>query len=482
MSQATATLLVDTTDDPPVAEWLADRSADRPREREAASRPRLGVACAAAVDPLEIAANLEAAGLTNRLARETSGHGDVFALARQLWGEVGYEPLDVAPDKAVRSGGWRDLARGGLYAAPALLLYALMQALQIEVAWWTLPLGITWGWALGQVVAFTGYTLHGRGLATAAARCGGWLLLTAPLSTATLATGANAAFGGGITSIAAATVLTTYMVAGATLLLEKKEIMAAWLLAPGAVAAIVGLVVGGSSSTDAVVATSILATVGATVVCAACRLSLHGDVGLGAADVGMAVAHLLHGVLCGIALSLVAIHGARVHEAGPNPAVAALPLLLTLGVMEWQLSTFNARIWRLMCRHDGLDRFRPAASAVFRRSLAIYVLTCVLSSAFVAAMARIEDSAPPTGLLAAQVVLGAAYFLDLMIVSLGRLDLALPCWLVGASAGLVYAVWGRAVSIEPGILVWRSACVSMVVVSMLLLVRARHVARTATSH
>jgi hypothetical protein len=484
MSDTMAATLANGADDPPVAEWLAELSAESRREPKAGSKPQLGVICAAAVDPLEIAANLEAAGMTNRLVRETSGHPDVFTLARELWVDIAYEPADMAPEKPTRSGSWRDLARGVLYAAPALLLYALMHSLHVEVAWWTLPLGVTWGWAVGQVMAFTGYTLRGRGLTAAAAHCGGWLLLMAPISTAILSAGASAGLGGGITSVAAATMLTTYMVAGAILLLHKKELMAAWLLAPGAVATVVALVVGGSTHTDAMVAAAILGTVAATVIGAAyhLRLSLRGDVGLGSADIGMALAHLLHGVLCGLALSLIAIEGGHVNEAGPNPALAALPLLLTLGVMEWQLSTFNARIRQLMCRHGSLERFKPAAKAVFRRSFGIYVLACVAASLVVAVMAWIGGGSPPSVLLAAQVVLGAAYFLDLTIVSLGRLDLALPCWLVGAAAGLLYAAWGRALSIQPDVLLWRSACVAMVVVSIALFVRARQVARSATGH
>ena len=471
-------------DDPPVADWLADLPSESGHGVRTGSKPQLSLVCAAAVDPLEIAANLEAAGMTNALVRETSPHLDVFGLARQLWVDVGYEPVDVAPQEGLRSGNWRDLARGVLYAAPALLLYALMRALHVEVAWWTLPLGVTWGWALGQVIAFTGFALRGRGLNDAAARCGGWLLLWAPLSTALLGVAANAAFGGGITSVAAATMLTTYMVAGAILLLHKRELLAAWLLAPGALATAVALVVGSSSATDAFVVAAVLATVVATMIGAAThlRLGLRGGFGLGSADVTTALAHLVHGVLCGLALSLVAIAGARVNEAGPNPALAALPLLLTLGVMEWQLSTFNARVRQLMSRHSSIERFKPAATAAFRRSFAIYVLACVAASFGVALITRIGDGSPPSALLAAQVVLGAAYFLDLTIVSLGRLDRALPCWLLGAGAGLVCAAWGRASSIEAGVLVWRSACAAMVVVTAALLLRAHQVARSATSH
>jgi hypothetical protein len=49
-------------DDPPVADWLADLPSGSGHGVSTGSKPQLSLVCAAAVDPLEIAANLEAAG------------------------------------------------------------------------------------------------------------------------------------------------------------------------------------------------------------------------------------------------------------------------------------------------------------------------------------------------------------------------------------------------------------------------------------
>ncbi|HXW33219.1 MAG TPA: hypothetical protein VEJ87_01490, partial [Acidimicrobiales bacterium] len=44
--------------------------------------------CSAAVDPLEIAAALEAAGVSDTVAKTTFGRADLFALAQELFGST----------------------------------------------------------------------------------------------------------------------------------------------------------------------------------------------------------------------------------------------------------------------------------------------------------------------------------------------------------------------------------------------------------
>ena len=47
--------------------------------------PEVDPVCGAAVDPLEIAAALEAAGVSNQVARTTFGQPDLFTLAEELY-------------------------------------------------------------------------------------------------------------------------------------------------------------------------------------------------------------------------------------------------------------------------------------------------------------------------------------------------------------------------------------------------------------
>lgn len=481
----TADCLEPEPNDPSVREWLERVTASGGEGTTGEEDPLVATVCAAAVDPLEIAAALETAGMSHQVVNDTYGHPDVFTLARQLWVQVPFQTGVTATPLIQRPGGWRDLARGALYAAPAVILFALMRALHLELAWWTLPLALTWGWGLGQITAYCGYTLRGRGNAGAEAETGGWLLGVAVASTIDIAAVAAFALGGDVGSVLVPAGVTTYMVAGAILLLHDEEWLAAVLLAPAAVGTTLVLVAGSNAATGVLAVGAILGSAVVTVIGAArhLRFSWRGDFGLGTTDVRIALAHLAHGVICGVALSVLAIEGARIYAGTVSPALIALPLLLTLGVMEWQLRTYKAGVGHLMRGHDALEQFRPMAWLMFQRSLGIYLAASLIASAVVVIVIHLSDQSPPYNVLASQVVLGAAYFLDLTIVSVGRLDLVLYCWLLGGIGALLFAAGhGFEAPIRGDVLAWRSAFVAVVVTVGGLLFYARRVVPAAISH
>ena len=152
----------------------------------------------------------------------------------------------------------------------------------------------------------------------------------------------------------------------------------------------------------------------------------------------IAAGHLLHGVFCGLAISIVVIQAG---PATPENAFARLllpvPMLATLGVMEWQLHTFRARAARLIQTLGSCRVFPRRAWHVFLRSLAI----CAGSNAAVAlgvvAAVRIHGGSIAVGSMAIQCALGAAFFTDLIIVMFDRLDLVLRSWLIGFAAGVM---------------------------------------------
>jgi hypothetical protein len=493
MALATSGMLVAEADvnEPTVHEWLGRiHSSAAPLGVLHPKDPLVATVTAAAVDPLEIAAGLEASGMSRQVVHDQYGRPDVFALAHELWLEVPFRSVPIASKPVWRPGDTSDLMRGLLYAAPALMLLALTRALNLTFAWWSLPLAITWGWGLGQVAAHAGYTLRARSLAKAEAIVGGWLMVITILSTAVLGTAMAFWTGGGIASVLGAASVTTYMVASAVLLLHGEEKLAIRLVGPGAVATIVVLALG-RSTISSIVALVCIGGSAAITVAAACR---HLRVGawrrqtLAPGDVRMTFSHLVHGIICGLALTLIAVLGGTVFAPGAGgraaPAlIVAMPLLATLGVMEWQLRTFRAGVEQLAASTHSLRSFCPISWAMFRRSLVKYTVTTTAMSAVAAVIIVAYGAEPPIVLLVVQVCLGAAFYTDLTVVSLARLDIALRSWTLGTAFGAsvlggCLAARGLAVTT----CVWVAAATATVTAMISLFVGARPVVSAAMSH
>ena len=410
-----------------------------------------------------------------------------FALAEELWTKVAFRPGPGAPSNNLwRVGNVRDLGRGALYAAPALMLLALTRAANLQFSWWVLPLAITWGWALGQVTAYFGYTFKSRPNRRNEKLILGWVMVATVISTADFASVAMILIGGDGASILGATGVTTYMVASAILLLNEQDGLAAKLLAPGGVVTIVVLVLGPEAYPLFFVWLCIGGSALATLVAAGryMRLTPLRLLTFAPGDIGTAFHHLIHGLMCGVGLTLVAILGGQVFKSSGNPALFALPILVTLGVMEWQLRSFRAGVEQLLSRLLSLDEFAPGSWGMFRRALTWYVLWALLASVAVGVVLYLDHSTPPYLLLIAQVVLGGAFYVDLTLVSLSRLDLVSKCWATGFAAGLV--CWGLTTSFVHDVadttVIWGASVATAIVTLASLLIVARGVVSSSMSH
>ena len=474
--------------EPTVHEWLDSVRANFSAGRDCdAGDSLVATVCASAVDPLEIAASLEASGISKRVVAERYGHANVFALAEELWTKVAFRPGPGAPTKKLwRVGDVRDLGRGALYAAPALMLLALTRVADVQLTWWVLPLAITWGWALGQVTAYFGYAFKSRQNQRSEQLVLGWVMVATVISTADLASVAMVLIGGDGTAILGATGVTMYMVSSAILLLNEQDWLAAKLLVPGGAVTIAVLVLGTDAYPPVVVWLCIGGSALATLVAAGryMRLTPLRSLSFASGDFGTAFHHLVHGLMCGVGLTLVAILGGQVFASSGNPALFALPILVTLGVMEWQLRSFRAGVEQLLSRLLSLDEFAPRSWGMFLRALTWYVVWAVLASVLVGVVVYLDQSTPPYALLIAQVVLGAAFYVDLTLVSLSRLDLVTKCWAMGFGAGLV--CWGLTTSFVHDIarttVIWEASVATAVITLASLLVVARGVVSSSMSH
>ena len=306
-----------------VHDWLA-HLADGSDPASLGPSP-LATVCSAAVDPLEIAVALEVAGISHAVVNERYDRADVFSLAGTLWDRIPLRSVPAKPVVLPRSGDRRDLARGLLYALPAVMLLALTSALDLELARWVLPLAISWGWGVGQVTAFIGYRLqsdqHSRREGAIVSR----IVAGSAASTCLLATTAALALGGSTSDVTAATGLVTYMVASAILLVRAEESMLALMLLPGLIASPIVLIAPSGSVLSRAVAIVLIGGSFVAVLIRALRdatFRIRGGKPIFAReDLVVASEHLLHGVLCGLAISLVVI---QTGNAAPENEFARL--------------------------------------------------------------------------------------------------------------------------------------------------------------
>lgn len=448
---------------------------------------QLATVCSSAVDPLEIAVALEVAGISHAVATDRYNRADVFALARTLWSRIPLRPALAKPAVLPRSGDRHDLARGLLYVLPAVMLLALTKTFDVELARWVLPLAISWGWGLGQVAAFVGYRVQGADFAydaTIMAR----VVAGSMVATFIVSIAATLIAGGGVIAVVATTALVTYMVASAILLVRAEERWLAALLFPGALASAFVLAKSNGSDLSRTIAVVAIGGSFVAVVCRAVRRArLHTNAADGRfvrRDLLIASAHLLHGVICGVAVSVVVIqlrHPSPENEFGRM--LLPVPLLASLGVMEWQLHTFGSRMSRLIHSLESMDRFPALSRRVFYRSLGICVAAIVTPAAAVVIAIRIHGGGVPMAALTVQCALGAVFFTDLIMVLLDRVDLVLRSWLCGIAAGIVaFSITVLITGTESSAAVLPAAAVLVAVVLVSLLLHVRQVVATAMNH
>lgn len=389
--------------------------------------------CAAASEPLEIAAALEARGISSRVASERFGEPDVFALARRLFAEVRPVPTGRGPVRRQRFGGPGELLRGAMFAAPGVMFAAAIGALHLHLPGWTYLLALTTGWAFGQAIAAVGSALAGR-----SAQLGGftlWWLTAAALVTAVLGYAGDRFDDGGWHAIAMSVVVTVYVVSCSILLLAGRLRAMALPLLPATALAVAFLLHRLAFVPRGVTVGAIAAAVVATVVLALGGLSHHwwSLPRFTRRDLAIGGRYFAHGLLCGLATSLIIILSGGPSGHTPVIPVAAYPVLVSLGVMEWQLYSFRARIERALERASSTAQFGRRASLAFFASLSIYLVSLVAVCAGVVLWLLRRHDTVPTTLLAAEICLGCTFFVGLVASSCARLDAVLTAAAVGVA-------------------------------------------------
>jgi hypothetical protein len=350
-------------------------------------------AVATSVEPLEVAVVLESAGINDRVARGAFGSRDVFALAEQAMTRAGPDrPLvEPAADPAEPAGPGRPtlwlLLRGVLYAVPAVVTLALLPS--VDPVRSALVLGglvLSWAWCYG----ITGLAWSHLGNQDPA---GARRFLRRALLGGTLLAGVGATL-----AVLAALVLTStvqvdlttvpllaaqsvYLLAAAVLLMTGREPLLLVALCPALVTLVARPV--GEQAAVGIGASVVLAYVFALV---ATRRSARPHQRLGAAAWGAAGAQFCHGLLVALLVLFPALNELRNENYDALPlsvTLAALPLVLAMGIAEALIHRFRRRMTALLAATSSPAVFaRSARRVLLRYELAFALPLVALSAVF----------------------------------------------------------------------------------------------------
>ena len=145
--------------------------------------------------------------------------------------------------------------------------------------------------------------------------------------------------------------------------------------------------------------------------------------------------HLLIGTSCAIVTSAVIGFGAAAHAHGGTLAIAVWPLLLTLGVMEWQIHSFRGRGDCGAVDDHGSGAIRPGRPASLSDLLRYLRRACWRTSPpWPSSSARFATPSCCPCCWRPKVVLGVAFFLGMILQSSTRPDITLHAWAVSLTA------------------------------------------------
>ena len=460
------------------------------RPQAAHARAVLAHAVASSVDPLEAAVVLESRGVNDQLVRDVFDAPDVVALAQREIRIAGPDRDTAEPDAAPPEPAglaapprtrWLAL-RGILYAVPALVVLALVPAVDpVESALVLGGLVVSWAWCYG--VASVAWAYLGDRDPAGARRFLRRSLMAGVLLAVVVATVAvyAALILTSTMQVNLATVVllagqSAYLMAAAVLLMTGRELLLLAALVPAVVAVVLDVagrpVAAPLSWIGATVVLAMICAVGAT------RGAARPAQRLGPAAWARGLQQFAFGLLVALVVLFPAVNELvnENYDALPlSVTLAALPLVLSMGVAEALLHRYRARVQRLL---DG-----TASPAAFARSthralaghqLVFAAALAALSLAVGGAVTALSGAVDTRYVLLAldYAVLGPALFAAMLLSLLGRAERVVET-LAAAVAALAAFELHAAVeaATDTEALIWFGIVGAAVLVVHLVLVR-----------
>ncbi|WBB80494.1 hypothetical protein O7606_03665 [Micromonospora sp. WMMD882] len=387
-------------------------------------RPRLN----RAVDALQVAAALEAEGHTDRAAQVEYGYSDVFTLASEVFKRMGppSPAADATTDPAgpdvLRWVGLRTLWHGPLYVLPSAAFPAVLAVVGRPGLVLGLVLAGTLGWVWSGVAGYAAYRLLGLGRPRSAARVLRIAAVAGPL--AGVALGAAVAPYGGLPLAVMAVCQLAYQMAGTLLTFYRREAWLAVAMAPAFLLGAAYLVAGGPTLRGWAVVAAALGVLAAFAAALAATRPTAGTEEAAARDPLWPPPSALLGVTgYGLGSAVLLFHAQAPYLLGRlDIAAAAVPLILSMGYVEWRTSRFRSNAVELTRRARRPGPFVAGIWRMIGREVAgCLAVPAVLGAALLLGLARVGMlSAPGVLMTVAHVALAGAYYLAFLLVGRGR--------------------------------------------------------------
>lgn len=388
-----------------------------PSNRLAQLVQHLGPVLENAVDSQQIAAALEAHGYNDRMVLERYGYPNVFELAEALFRTV---PRKLTPAKRGARHFFntpRDLSHGLFYGMPGLFYPAVFAWVGPQEATLGLILSAILGWSWSQGMIRLAYVLMGKGFALEARV----FLRTMMFIGLGLAALIPPIIQGSPPLVALVVLQMAYHMASGILLLYKREL---WLLAATSPAVLSGALflltpeVLGAATTSLIMIVSVLLSFGAALITIQAKATHSPWKVLQRADWLDTLPLTLYGFLSAIFVFLNPFW----HWMTNTPiasGLAVVPLVLSMGGLEWQLRVFLERMSLLLASTSDLGVFARNVNRIFLSALASYGLLLLALSLLATIFFDLRDSESQI-FLVANFLLGLGFFVAFTLTSMNR--------------------------------------------------------------
>lgn len=409
---------------------------------------RLRPMAARAVDALQIAASLEASGVTDRKAKVEFGYVDVFDLAQEIHRRVG--PAIDPPRPRVsrpRSAQLRDIGHGAIYLVPAVLFPAAFAALASPRLIVSVVVIGALGWIWSGATAWLAYQMLGDARSGSAGDLLRWSSLAAlPVAAGVAAVLADVT-GVGHGLVVLAVTQMAYQMAAAILAFYQREGLLFGSMLPAVVGGAGYLLLGRAELVVAIV--SAMAS-----IAVAYGLAIRQTFGQ-----GQRTDPQLPQSLRGRGRSLVPVIVFTTLSAAfflyPQVrhllvrfdiAVALLPAIVGMGVVEWRVRGFGDQIRAMLARVRHPRQFVLRVWLTVAGGLGVCIaVVSVLAGILLVVLDRSgRSSSAAVVMAAAGALLAGAYYLGFLLANMGRYG-----WLCG-SLLLCLGAYATAGALAPG--------------------------------